>query len=185
MNLSFSTRGRTATPWENLTEMALENGFTGIEVYDAYKDAALTGPSGPFNVYHAASTLRALRDLGLSIPLFDSSCRVGSDEPESLKNLNFLIELSGAMQTRYVALRSDAETVEAVQKDLDTLLPEAEKHGVTLLIKTNGLFSNTARLRDLLDAYASDALGVLWDVHHPYRDCGETPDETIRNLGAY
>ncbi|MBO4410696.1 MAG: AMP-binding protein [Lachnospiraceae bacterium] len=185
MNLSFSTRGRTRTAWEDLTAMAVENGFSGIEVYDAYKDAALTGPSGPFNVYHAASTLRALRDLGLSIPLFDSSCRVGSDEPESLKNLNFLIELAGAMQTGYVALRSDAETVEAVQKDLDTLLPEAEKRGVTLLIKTNGLFSNTARLRDLLDAYASDALGVLWDVHHPYRDCGETPDETIRNLGAY
>ena len=125
MNLSFSTRGRTRTAWEDLTAMAVENGFSGIEVYDAYKDAALTGPSGPFNVYHAASTLRALRDLGLSIPLFDSSCRVGSDEPESLKNLNFLIELAGAMQTRYVALRSDAETVEAVQKDLDTLLPDA------------------------------------------------------------
>ena len=26
---------------------------------------------------------------------------------------------------------------------------------------------------------------MLWDVHHPYRDCGETPAQTITNLGAY
>ncbi|MBQ7246939.1 MAG: AMP-binding protein [Lachnospiraceae bacterium] len=185
MNLSFSTRGRTQTPWENLTEMALENGFTGIEVYDAYKDALLTGPSGPLHTYHAASTLRSLREMGLCIPLLDSSCRVGCGDNDALSNLEFLISLACMVQARFVALRSDAASVEDVRRDLDILLPSAEKAGVTLLIKTNGLFSDTALLRDLLDAYASDSLGVLWDVHHPFRDCGETPDQTIRNLGAY
>ncbi len=185
MNLSFSTRGRTQTPWENLTEMALENGFTGIEVYDAYKDALLTGPSGPLHTYHAASTLRSMREMGLCIPLLDSSCRVGCGDDDALSNLEFLISLACMVQARFVALRSDAASVEDVRRDLDILLPSAEKAGVTLLIKTNGLFSDTALLRDLLDAYASDSLGVLWDVHHPFRDCGETPDQTIRNLGAY
>ncbi len=185
MNLSFSTRGRTQTPWENLTEMALENGFTGIEVYDAYKDALLTGPSGPLHTYRAASTLRSLREMGLCIPLLDSSCRVGCGDDDALSNLEFLISLACMVQARFVALRSDAASVDDVRRDLDILLPSAEKAGVTLLIKTNGLFSDTALLRDLLDAYASDSLGVLWDVHHPFRDCGETPDQTIRNLGAY
>ena len=36
-----------------------------------------------------------------------------------------------------------------------------------------------------MDDFASDYLAALWDVHHPYRDCGEDPDTTIRNLGAY
>ena len=26
---------------------------------------------------------------------------------------------------------------------------------------------------------------MLWDVHHPYRDKGESPAESIKNLGAY
>ena len=43
MKLSFSTRGRLNTPWAELTQLALENGFSGIEVYDAYKDTLLTG----------------------------------------------------------------------------------------------------------------------------------------------
>ena len=54
---------------------------------------------------------------------------------------------------------------------------------MTILIKTCGLFSSTKKLRELLDKFASDQIAVLWDVHHPYRDFGETPAETITNLG--
>ena len=185
MNLSFSTRGRTDVAWPDLTAMALENGFTGIEVYNAFKDDALVGPGGPLDEYNAKATLRSLREAGLSIPLFDSSCSIGAGDPEAVPHLRFLIRLAGVMHTEYVALRSDAASVEDFRKDLDLILPEAKKNGIVLLIKTNGLFTDTAVLRALLDEYASDDLGVLWDVHHPCRDKRETPDETIRNLGAY
>ncbi len=185
MNLSFSTRGRTDAAWPELMAMALENGFTGIEVYNAFKDDALVGPGGPLDEYNAKATLRSLREAGLSLPLFDSSCNIGVGDPEAIPHLRFLIRLAGVMHTEYVALRSDAASVEDFRKDLDLLLPEARKNGIVLLIKTNGLFTDTAVLRALLDEYASDDLGVLWDVHHPCRDKRETPDETIRNLGAY
>ena len=185
MNLSFSTRGRTDVSWTELCGMAKENGFSGIEVYDAYKDPALTGAGGPLHKYNAASTLRGLREDGLCIPLFDSSCNIGMGNAEETEHLRSLIALAGVMQTEYVAFRTDSSDGEAVKRDLDSLIPEAEKNGVTLLIKTNGAFSDTAKLRALLDEYARDNLGVLWDVHHPYRDCGETPDVTIKNLGAY
>jgi len=36
-----------------------------------------------------------------------------------------------------------------------------------------------------MDSYASDELGASWDMHHPYRDFGESADTTIKNLGAY
>ncbi|MBQ7171163.1 MAG: AMP-binding protein, partial [Clostridia bacterium] len=185
MNLSFSTRGRAVSDWAELCDTAQENGFRGIEIYDAYKDAALTGPGGPLHKYNTAATLRDLRDRGLSIPLFDSSCNIGCGENAALEHARFLFSLAGAMKAEYVALRSDAEDLSAVKADLDALIPDAEACGVVILIKSNGAFSDTAALRALLDEYASDRLGVLWDIHHPYRDCGETPDETIRNLGAY
>ena len=185
MNLSFSTRGRTDVSFGELRSMAKENGFTGIEVYDAYKDKALTGAGGPLDRYSAASTLRALRDDGLCIPLFDSSCNIGCGIEADIDNLRSLISLAGAMDTEYVALRTDSTDPAAIKRDLDVLIPEAQKNKVTLLIKTNGYFSDTARLRAMLDEYACDSLGVLWDIHHPYRDNGETPDATIKNLGAY
>ena len=185
MNLSFSTRGRKDTSWAELCRMAIENGFTGIEVYDAYKDEALVGPGGPLHKYNAASTHRELVQKGLDVPVFDSSCNIGFHDSSVQYRILRLIDLAVAMQTEYVAIRTDQQNLEEVKEDLDQILPEAEKKGIVLLFKTNGAFSDTARLRGLLDEYATDYLGVLWDVHHPYRDCGETPDETIKNLGAY
>ena len=61
----------------------------------------------------------------------------------------------------------------------------AEAKGITILIKTSGIYADTALLRDLLDFFACDQIAVIWDVHHPYRDKGETPAQTITNLGAY
>ena len=185
MKLSFSTRGRLETPWQSLLQTAAENGFGGIEVYDAYKDRVLTGPGGPLHKYNCAATVRELRERGLTIPVFDSSCNLGFGNAATLENVRRLIRLAHAMQTEYVAVRSDQPDPDALRRELDLLLPEAAAQGVVLLIKTNGVFSDTDRLRALLDAYASDQLGVLWDVHHPCRDRGERPEQTIKNLGAY
>ena len=185
MKLSFSTRGRLETPWGELCKLAAENGFGGIEVYDAWKDRVLTGPGGPLHKYNCAATLRSMRDRGLAVPVFDSSCCIGSGDVQTLEHVRYLIALAGAMQTEYVAIRSEQPDLALLRAELEQLLPEARAHRVVLLIKTNGVFSDTKRLRTLLDDCAVDELGVLWDVHHPCRDAHETPDETIRNLGAY
>lgn len=185
MKLSFSTRGRTETSFADWCEMAKENGFYGIEVYDAYKDNFLCGAGGPLHKYNAAATLRDLRDYGLCIPLFDSSCNIGMGDEGAVENVKFLITLSSMMNSEYVALRSDSRDIDLIKKDLDILVPYAKENKIILLIKSNGVFSDTGKLRDILDEYASDNLGVLWDVHHPFRDFGETADTTIKNLGAY
>ena len=65
------------------------------------------------------------------------------------------------------------------------LVAVAESYEVTLLIKSSGIYADTARLRTLLESYASDYTGALWDMHHPYRDFGESADATIKNLGTY
>ena len=185
MRLSFSTRGRLQTPWQTLCQLAEENGFSGIEVYDAWKDRLLIEPGGALHKYNCAATLRQMRERNLSVPVFDSSCNLGFGEEETLEHVRFLISLAKAMQTEFVAVRSDQTDLARLQTELDALLPDAREANVVLLLKTNGVFSDTAKLRQLLDSYADDALGVLWDIHHPYRDCHETPAETIENLGAY
>lgn len=65
------------------------------------------------------------------------------------------------------------------------LVPYAHEHNVVLLIETNGAYSDTKRLRDLLDSIPSDSVAALWDMHHPYRYAAEQPSKTVENLGAY
>ena len=185
MRLSFSTRGNFGGGWSDLLRLAKENGFTGIEVYDAQKNVALTGPGGPLEPFSAALTAKTLREKGLCVPVLDSSLDFVSGDEETETSLSFLLHLAHLLRAPYVAVRTDCPDQNAAAEALRRLLPKVKSEGVVLLIKTNGAFSATSRLRGLLDGFACDELGALWDVHHPCRDANETPDETIRNLGAY
>ena len=184
MKLSFSTRGWRELPWADQVADALEYGFGGIEVYNLHDHSSLTDRGGAFHLYRQQETARNLRDHGLVIPCFDTSLDLSSAALDPADVISLLITAE-AMRVPYVAVHAHSENEALVREHLDALLPEAAARGVGLLIKTTGIYADTARLRTLMDAYALDELGALWDMHHPVRDFQETPDTTIRNLGAY
>ena len=184
MNLSFSTRGWPDLSWEEMMETALSMGFSGIEVYNLPKFNPLLDRSGPFHKYQAAATVRQLREKGLKIPCFDTSCDISSEE-DCLQTLSTLMEVAHNTQVPYVVCCALTEHEDVVFENLKALLPMAEKQDVTLLLKTSGIYADTGRLRKMMDEFACDQLAALWDVHHPYRDFGESGDATIKNLGNY
>ena len=184
MNLSFSTRGWPELSWEEMMDLALDMGFGGIEVYNLPKFDPLTDRSGPFHKYQTAATVRQLREKKLCIPCFDTSYDLSLDEG-CIPWLKTLLEIAGDAHVPYVAAVALQDNEALVCKNLEILLEIARETGVTLLIKSSGIYADTARLRRLLDSFACDELAVLWDVHHPYRDYGESGDTTIKNLGDY
>ena len=184
MNLSFSTRGWPELSWEEMLDTAGEMGFSGIEVYNLPKFDPLMDRSGPFHKYQTAATVRQLKEKGLCIPCFDSSYDLSEGE-ECLGWLRKLIEVAGNTHVPYVAAVALTDNESQVRQNLTALLRDARANGVTLLLKSSGIYADTARLRRLLDEFACDELAVLWDVHHPFRDFGESADTTIKNLGDY
>ena len=184
MKLSFSTRGWPGLSWDEMIETATEMGFAGVEVYNLPLFSALTDKGGPFHKYNIAATARRLYTSKLSIPCFDTSFDISSDEGAK-DNLLSLIDIADGGSVPYVAVCALTEKEDTVKRVLSELLPRAEEKDVTILVKTSGIYSNTKRLREMLDCFASDRLGALWDVYHPYRDNGESGDDTIKNLGAY
>ena len=184
MNLSFSTRGWPDLSWEEMMETALDMGFSGIEVYNLPKFDPMIDRSGPFHKYQAAATVRTLREKKLQIPCFDTSYDLSAGM-ECIPYLLSLMEVAHNTQVSYVVACALQDHEEQVFDNLAILLDKAEELGITVLIKTSGIYADTARLRKVLDHFACDQLGALWDVHHTYRDFGETGDTTIKNLGAY
>ena len=187
MKLSFSTRGWGDLSWEEMLSAALDMKFTGIEVYNLYKYPHLTDRGGPFHKHKIAATIRQMRDSKLSIPCLDTSVDLSRDE-NAAETLTAMLRTAHDLKVPYVvgwASRGDEEGEATLRRNLDTLLVTAEELGVCLLIKTSGIYADTARLRALLESYASDFTGALWDMHHPYRDFGESADTTIKNLGTY
>ena len=184
MNLSFSTRGWGDLSWDQMLQEAVDMRFGGVEVYNLFKFPELTDRGGPFHAHKVAATIRQLRDLKLKIPCFDTSVDLSCD-PAAVSILTSLLENAKNAQVPYVVACVLTENEEQVGENLEKLLPVAESSGVTLLLKTSGIYADTARLRSMLESFASDWLGALWDMHHPYRDYGESADVTIKNLGTY
>ncbi len=184
MKLSFSTRGWPSLSWDEMLDTALDMGYSGVEVYNLPNFDSLTEKGGPFHKYNTAATARLLRERGLSIPCFDTSLDISSDAA-AVSTVCALIEVAHNARVPYVVVCALTDNEDAVLAALSELVPLAEDKDVTLLLKTSGIYADTARLRAMLDSFASDSLAALWDVHHPYRDMGESGDATIKNLGCY
>jgi len=184
MRLSFSTRGWGNVPWEELVETAGDMGFAGVEPYDVLANEKFSGKGAPFDSYNLRATARDLRSKGLQMPVLDTSIDI-SVEGDAVATVKQLVDIATQLGTEHVCVKGQHGTEDAVRAALDELVPYAKERGVILLVETSGIFGDTARLTEVLDDYATNYLAALWDVHHPYRDHGEDPSTTIKNLGAY
>lgn len=183
MKLSFSTRGWQGLSFEDLISISKEMRFQGFELYSLQKENSFYERGGQLHPYTVAATVRELRDKRIEIPCLDTALEL-SDE-ESFETLKWLMDMAASMHVPYVSAVAEIDDENKVKEMIKKIIPEAKKTGVIFLIKTTGIYADTERLRNLLDGFADDSLGVLWDMHHPYYDFKETADTTIKNLGAY
>ena len=184
MRLSLSLRGWNEIAWADLQKVASDMDFSGLELYNIHKYPEFTGPKGPFYAANVKATLRQLRERHLELPCIDTSLEIGGPDSEA-ETLVRLMETAEDLHIPYVAACAHFDDDERILRELSVLVPAAEERGITLLLKTTGIYSDTRRLRTLLDGFACDSIGALWDMHHPYRDFDEEPGETVEHLGAY
>jgi len=175
MNLSFSTRGWQSLGYDAWVSYACEMRFGGIELYNVFEQEELFDKGGALHRYQIAMSLRKLSEKGLCIPCIDSAMDLSDGREETFELLRRQVELADELNCPFVAARAEKGTEEAAAETIRRFLEEDGHERVTLLIRTGGMFADTGRLRSLLDGFASDRLGVLWDVHYPIRDAGESP----------
>ena len=190
MRLSFSTKGWHGASWQDFLETASDLGFQGIEIHNL-RAPAMTKKGGPADANAAAAAYRALYDRKLVVPCVNvtndlcDAARFG----ELMEEIKECVEAARRLHAPFVRLhtvREGANYDEAlVRKALAEALPLAETNEAVLLIETVGAYADTARLRALLDDYASDSLAALWNFHFPWRLHGESAQTSVTNLGAY
>ncbi|MBQ7930823.1 MAG: AMP-binding protein, partial [Clostridia bacterium] len=193
MKLSFSTLGCPDFGWTEIYTLAKDCGFHGIEMRGLGGDIFSVHAS-PFRPENLARTKAELKRLKLEICCLSSGCalKFADRHNESIEELKEYIALASALETPYIRVLGDLTAEpgedfpdEYVIEPMKILAPIAEEAGVTLLIETNGVYSDTARLADVLAQIGSDSVAALWDWNHPYRYNGESPETTIKNLGAF
>ncbi len=193
MKICFSTLACPDYSWTDIYSMAKDLGFNGIEVR-GLGDDIFAVKAKPFTQAELPRTIKKLESIGLEIPCLSSGCclKFEDKKEETMSELRAYIDLAQKLKTPYIRILADLEPAPSGEVDdekiaafLCEIAPEALEAGVTLLVETNGVYCDTLRLRALLDKVNSPAVAALWDMHHPYRYCGEAPETTVDNLGSY
>lgn len=193
MKISFSTLGCPGWTWEEMLVTAKDLGFDGIEVRGIGNELHVP-KANPFSNLNINNTQDKLHRLGLAIPCLTSSCGLFQieDREKQLEEGKEYIDLASKLGTKYVRVLGDANPqpgsgvdVEAVREGLCELALYASGRNVEILVETNGVFANSERIAGLITSVDSKNIGVLWDVHHPFRFYGESIDFTYGNLKDY
>ena len=187
MKFSFSTKGWHDTSFEMFCDVAEDLKFEGIEVHNIH-GSLFTDKNSILHDYKSAATLRYLYEKKLQVPCIDAICSPenAADYDHSIEEITKCIEIAKSLRAPYVRVKAEKDgTVENVRKVIEAILDLAESVGITILLETTGIFSDTAKLHDILNSFASDSVAALWDMHSPYFESNEEPEQTVKNLGAY
>ena len=191
MKISFSTLGCPHWSWREITSAAVDLNYQGIEMRGIGTDISV--PVIPiFSEQNIAHTLSELTRMQLAIPCLDSDCCIHLRDSETPVDVEVeaYLKLAKKLATPYVRIMAAAPvpkpvgTVDEgyVREHAAKLAEIAKRYGITLLIETNGVWSDTEKLARLLETIGSSHVAALWDVHHPYRFKGESPQVTAQNL---
>ncbi len=182
MKLSFSAKYWKHIEWETLCQIAVDASLNGIELSDLTDEVYRTRTS-PINPQMAAATRRNLAQAGLALPLIDTALDI-TDEGFA-DEMAQCVEAAVNLGVRCIGIHTASDDRDAVLRVIDKALKDVADKDIVLLIETIGMFSDTGKLRDILNHYADDRLAALWNMTETCLSSHEDPETTITNLGAY
>ncbi|MDR0983946.1 MAG: sugar phosphate isomerase/epimerase, partial [Ruminococcus sp.] len=189
MKISFSTLACPEYSWNDIISTAADLSYDGIEIRGLGNDIDVW-KSGPFTDKKISKTLDTLERTGLKISCFSSNICLKYRNDDAIKEeISKYIDLAVKTDTPYIRILADnAPAPDGHTPDDDYIAEVISAFAtpkVTLLVETNGVYSDTRKLKNLLDKIDSPYVAALWDMHHPYRYAGESPKTTVENLGKY
>lgn len=189
MKLAFSTLGCPDWSLEDILSTAKDLGYDGVEIRGIGRE--LSAPAAkPFAPENLDATVARFKQLGLEISCLTSGVRLNECYriESHMADGRAYIDLAQKLAVPYVRVIGDSGPTptdvpfDKVALRLRELAGYAKPKNVTVLIETNGAFSKSETMLRLLEKTAAENVAVLWDIHHPVRNYGETAAETYAAL---
>lgn len=190
MKLAFSTLGCPDWRWSEIYSTAKDLGFNGIEVRGVANEMYVPKIKA-FDSEHIEKNIKKLKDGKVEIPMLTSGIAVGEKAENAVAEAKEYIDLAEKLGAKYVRImitshpQPEEANVEQAIALYNEMCEYGKGKGVTPLMETNGVLSDSNVLYDFMEKVESENKGVLWDIHHPYRFFKEDPHETFRNIKKY
>jgi sugar phosphate isomerase/epimerase len=194
MKLAFSTLGCPRWSLDTIIRAAGVYGFQGIEVRGLQDDLDVTNRSeftGQASLFR-----RQLQDHGVEIACFSSSVALSGPDAASsdtsfdeLKRYTQLCVTFGTPFIRIFGGRigsvSRAIALDTAAANLLKMADVVRDTRVKILVETHDDWMRADHLKSLMAAVSSEAIGLLWDVNHPFMFLGEAPATTWEQTGPW
>ena len=184
MKIVFSTKNVSRSSFFDVCRYAYDYGFDGFEIYDAVKERSAHHDS-VLRRDRMADSKRKLVNRNLSISALRMPDPIESDAvtPELVMTYVDMASLAGVPS---VIVRVVENTpFEVLDKKLSEAVKRAEECDVSILFETVGYLADTEKVIEIINHFASAAIGASWNVRGTYFSSGESAEATIKTLGAY
>lgn len=190
MKICFSTLGCPDWSYNEIIATAKDFKYDGIEVRGIANELYVPNIK-QFSSDNIDSTKDELKNLGLEICCLTSACYLHDKENTArvIEEAKEYIDTASQLGTPYVRVLGDTSPapddnvdLSYVKEGLKELVEYSKDKSVTVLIESNGVLADTYKLKELLKYFDSNDVGVVWDIHHPYRFMNETIEESYNNL---
>jgi sugar phosphate isomerase/epimerase len=194
MKLAFSTLGCPRWSLDRVIQAAGTYGFQGIEIRGIQDNLDVTVL--PEFTTRATVTRQRLHDQGVEIACFSSSVMLSDPDAasskKSLDELKRYLHLCIAFETPFIRIfggsigaSSRESALDVAVSRLRTMADIVKETGVKILVETHDDWMRADHMKSLMRRASSDAVGLLWDVNHPFMFLGEPPAATWEETGAW
>jgi fatty-acyl-CoA synthase len=190
MKYGFSTIGCPDWLWNEVVTTAKDLGYDGIELRGLANKTYLPS-TRTFSLENCHQLRLRLDELNLEIPCLSTSAFLYDKnlQEAAQTEMRDYINLAALLDTPFIRVLADKEArpgsgvdEAVVLENLKAIAGLAEEKEVMVLVETNGVFADSRRTAALMEKVNDPNIGVLWDVHHPFRFYGEKPTDTYERL---
>ena len=183
MKLGFSTKNINPGSFTETCNMARDYGFAGFEIFDAksekkhHRDSVLRDGS--------ADAKRKLRNRDLTVSAVVYPFPVESEEADGSVIKQYVDWAYAAGIEAVIVSIAEEPDLAMLREKLSPAIDRAEKTDISILLETSGPLAHSAKVLEIINAFAAFPLGAAWNIRETYFAAGETPEKTIETLGAH
>jgi sugar phosphate isomerase/epimerase len=195
VKLSFTTLGCPGWTLQQIVENAAQMGYDGVDFRGLLEDIDIS--KRPEFTTGLNETARMFDDHGLAISGIAISARYAVVDPaekdaqfdETRRNMELAARIGTHVLRVYGGRVPEGYTVDTIMpalvENLQQIGDEAEQYDVTLALETHDDWTDSTVFARLMAEVDHPRVRVLWDLHHPFRANGESPELTYANLAPY
>lgn len=192
MKFAFSTLGCPDWTFNEMVSTAKDLDYSAIEIR-GIENEVFAPFAKPFSKDNLEKTKSLLKDKKLEISCLATGACVGNTAyiESAFGEATVYTDLAEKLGVKFIRVmitnkpQPEDTDFEGAINAYQRICDYAKAKGITPLIETNGILSDSSKMKEFMVKTNRENSGVLWDIHHPYRFFNESVEQTFENIGEY